>query len=52
MRTVAPSSIAAHDQDQLVEDEKVGQETQADDHQNQLDAGALFVLKSKGWPRF
>ncbi|KAK9939907.1 hypothetical protein M0R45_016587 [Rubus argutus] len=48
MRTVAPSSIAAHDQDQLVEDEKVGQETQADDHQNQLDAGALFVLKSKG----
>jgi hypothetical protein len=52
MGTLAPNSIAvaaAHDQDQVVVDNnhpKVGQEAFGDD--DQLDAGARFVLKSKG----
>lgn len=47
---VTPSSVVAYDQDEGVEDPaKVSQETHHDDdQQKQLDAGALFVLKSKG----
>ncbi|KAM5584388.1 GABA transporter 1 [Rosa sericea] len=52
MGTLAPNSIAAEaqdrNQDQVVDGNhaKLGQDD--DDQQNQLDAGAKFVLKSKG----
>ncbi|KAM5584386.1 GABA transporter 1-like [Rosa sericea] len=46
---VTTSSVAAHVQDQVVKDHaKVGQEAHDDDQQKQFNAGALFVLKSKG----
>ncbi|KAM1116062.1 hypothetical protein TB2_006522 [Malus domestica] len=47
MGTLPPRSVAVDDA--RVEDAKVGQEEADRDHQQkQLDAGALFVLKSKG----